>query len=200
MNLSVTRDDGPGLRKCVETQHYLHNWPHAKSLPFGYRLRVDGGELAPDGMMWGAVVLKKPQQGKMRGLFGYAGLPTAWQVLDLARVWVNPCLQRKEGGHALCVFSQMVGLVMRRVQQDWLVHHPPRFSNEPYHIVTIISYCDLAHHDGVAYRASGFRWHGFSSDRTMEVYVRHLRAPKKRWQPVRPAQMPLFEGLPWRHR
>lgn len=199
MNLSVMRDDGPGLRKCVETQHYLHNWPHPKSLPFGYRLVVDGCELAPDGLLWGAVVLKKPQAMKMRGLYGYVGLPTAWQVLDLARVWVNPCLQHKENGHALCVFSQMVGLVMRRVQADWLVHHPPYYPDQPYQIVTVISYCDLTHHDGVAYRASGFRWHGYSSDQKMEVYVRHLRAPRKRWQPGY-AQMPLFEGHPWRHK
>lgn len=199
MKLCVVRDDGAEVRDCVVSEHYLHTWPHPKSLPFGYRLVVDDAQYAPDGRLWGCVVMKIPQQRKTRGLFGYRGLPTAWQVLDLARVWIHPALQRKDDGHALCVFSRMVGLVFRRVQRDWLVHHPPYWPDQPYHIVTVISYCDLDHHDGTAYRASGFHWHGFSSDRTKEVYVRHLRPPLKRWSPVRPAQMPLFEGVPWRH-
>lgn len=200
MNLYVMRDNSARLRECVICEHYLHTWPHPKSLPFGYRLVVDGQPVAPDGRLWGCVVMKKPQALQMRGLYGYAGLPTAWQVLDLARVWVHPALQRKEGAHSLCVFSQMVGRVLRRVQADWLVHHPPRWPDQPYHILTIISYCELEHHDGTAYRASGFRWHGYSADRTKEVYVRHLRQPKKSWRPAAPAQMPLFKGVPWRHK
>lgn len=201
MELRVMRDDSGQLRQTIEERHYLHRWPDARSLPFGYRLIVNGQETTPDGELWGAVVFKKPQHHQQRGLFGYRGLPTSWQVLDLARVWVHPCLQRKVNGHALCVFSQMVSHCARRVQKDWLAHHPPRFPNQPYHIVLLISYCDLSHHDGVAYRASGFQWKGYTSDRTKELYYRRLKQPLKQWQPVKPYQppLPMFD-MPLVHR
>ena len=185
-------------RHCI-AYHYLRRWPDPRSLPFSYYLQYDDSDRAPDGRLWGMVVFKKPQHHQQRGLFGYAGLPTAWQVLDLARVWVHPSLQRKEGDHSLCVFSQMVGRAIRRVQADWLVHHPPRYPDLPYHIEVIISYCDLSHHDGKAYRASGFTWNGFSQDKSKEVYYRRLTLPLKRWQPTQPVQLPLFAGMPLIH-
>lgn len=181
MNLAVTRDDSGLVQQMVIRYHYLHRWPSPLSLPFSYRLVVDGQDCAPDGRAWGVVVMKKPQHLKQSRLFGYEGLLTHWQVLDLARVWVHPDLQTHQGDHALCVFSQMVGLVLRRVNHDWLEHHPPVYPELPYHIRLIISYCELEHHDGVAYRASGFRSIGLSSDGQKEVYVRHLRPPLKRW-------------------
>jgi hypothetical protein len=177
--------------RCI-ADHYLHRWPDARSLPFGYYLEIDGQCNAPDGRLLGVVVMKKPQHHQHRHLFGYPNLPTAWQVLDLARVWVHPSLQRKENGHSLCIFSQMVSRVLRRVQADWLIHHPPRYPDQPYHIEVIISYCDLNHHDGKAYRASGFQWNGYSGDKTKEIYFRKLRPPMKSWKPGhRPVQIPL---------
>lgn len=202
MNLSVefaTPQMLPEIRRHVETWHYLKRWPDPRSLPFAHRLLIDGAAYAPDGRLWGVVVFKKPQHLRQRHLFGYPGLPTSWQVLDLARVWVHPDLQRKENGHALCIFSQMVGRAIRRVQWDWLTHHPPVYPDQPYHIEVIISYCDLAHHDGVAYRASGFKWHGYTADKSKETYYRLLKPPLKRWQPTRPAQLPLFGGMPLIH-
>lgn len=199
MNLTVERDDSLQLRQHVEDFHYLRRWPDARSLPFSYRLLIDGQRAAPDGRLWGLVVLKKPQHHRQRGLFGYPGLPTAWQVLDLARVWVHPCLQRKENGHSLCVFSQMVSRVIRRVQWDWLEHHPPVYPKQPYHIEVILSYCDLDHHNGKAYKASGFTWCGWSQDKTKECYCRHLKPPLKRWTLTRPAQLPLFDDMPLIH-
>lgn len=201
-NLTVHRATGDAaacVRQHCEAYHYLRRWPDARSLPFGYYLQYEDSDRAPDGRLWGMVVFKKPQHHQQRGLFGYAGLPTSWQVLDLARVWVHPSLQHKEGGHSLCIFSQMVGRAIRRVQTDWLEHHPPRYPDLPYHIEVIISYCDLSHHDGKAYRASGFTWNGFTSDKSKEVYYRRLAPPLKRWQPTAPVQMPLFTGFPLVH-
>lgn len=191
------------VKQSIEENHYLHRWPDPRSLPFAYVLWIDNGRWqtcrADDGRPYGVVVMKKPQHHQHKGLFGYEGLPTSWQVLDLARVWVHPDLQHPlDNGHAACVFSQMVSLVLRRVQSDWLTIHPPRFPNQPYHIETIISYCELTHHDGTAYRASGFTRHGFSNDRTKEVYVRRLRRPRRSWSmpPDQRAQMPIFPDHP----
>src|SRR5690554_4268455 len=103
--LTVQRATGALLqdvRHHCEQYHYLHRYPDPRSLPFGYVLEVDGEQRADDGRLLGLVVLKKPQHHRQRGLFGDEGLPTAWQVLDLARVWVHPALQRMENGHALC--------------------------------------------------------------------------------------------------
>ncbi len=197
MKLQIERATGDLLaivRAHCEDFHYLHRWPDPRSLPFAYALVVDGEVCAEDGRLFGLVVLKKPQHHQQRGLFGYMGLPTAWQALDLARVWVHPSLQRNEAGHSLCIFSQMVGRTLRRVQWDWLDHHPPRYPEKPYHIEIVISYCDLDHHTGKAYRASGFAWHGWTADKTKEVYIRRLKAPLKRWQPsqaTQPGQLPL---------
>jgi hypothetical protein len=191
----VCRDDSVTLRQHCEDYHYLHRWPDDRSLPFGYRLISDGVGTAPDGRLHGLVVMKKPQHHRQVGLFGYEGLPTSWQVLDLARVWINPCWQVP----GLNIFSRMVGMVMRQVQSDWLEHHPPVFPDLPYHIRLIISYCELSHHDGTAYRACSFARHGLTSDGSKELYIRHLRQPLKAWHPTRETQFPLLEGLPLVH-
>lgn len=195
MNLEIIRDDSDLVKETIISQHYLHRWPDPRSLPFSYRLLVDGQAVDGDGMPWGIVVFKKPQHHQQRGLFGYKGLPTSWQVLDLARVWINPQLQKKQNGHSLCIFSQMVSLCLRRVQVDWLAHHPPVYPDEPYHVEVIISYCDRDHHEGTAYKACSFVWGGYSSDQTKEVYYRRLRTPRKSWQPLVEYQPPLFAGL-----
>jgi hypothetical protein len=192
---AVVRDDSVIVRSVIETHHYLHRYPDPRSLPFAYRLIREHQTIAPDGRPWGVVIFKKPQHHKQVGLFGYPGLITSWQVLDLARVWVHPDLQIRHEIHAACVFSQMVGLALRRVQWDWLKHHPPVFPNLPYHIRLIISYCDLNHHEGTAYRASSFTRIATTSDGTKEVYTRWLKQPKKSWKPTAPMQPPLFQEV-----
>lgn len=212
MKFDVVRDDSDLVQQVIKNDHYLHRYPDPRSLPFAYRLVqpwLDGNpyrDYAGDGRPWGIVLFKKPQHMRQRGLFGYPGQPTHWQVLDLTRVWVHPALQRKHffngNKHALCIFSQMVSLAIRRVQWDWLRHHPPVYPDLPYHIRIIISYCDLSHHDGTAYRASGFAWAGYTSDRSKELYVRHLREPLKSWRPemaLAPVQLPLLDGMPLIH-
>lgn len=189
---SIQRCPDSLIRGVIERDHYLHRWPDPRSLAFGYCLQRDGTSLAPDGRPWGAVVMKKPQHHRQRDLFGESGLPTSWQVLDLARVWVHPLLQVTVPGfnrkgeiveQSENVFSRMVGMVMRRVQADWLEHHPPVYPQLPYHIEIVLSYCDLRHHDGTGYRASGFQRFGTTQDQTKETYIRRLKRPRWLWQP-----------------
>lgn len=208
----ATGDRLAEVRQHCEAFHYLHRWPDPRSLPFAYVLEYAGSIHASDGRLNGLVVFKKPQHHRQRGLFGYTGrmadgrpIPTSWQVLDLARVWIHPSLQTKRDGHALCIFSQMIGALLRQrgherlapVQRDWLEHHPPVFPDKPYHIELVISYCDLGHHDGVAYRASGFTWNGYTADRQKEVYFKLLKAPRADWRTLttKSAQVPLFTEM-----
>lgn len=204
--LDVLRDNSQELRHHAVKFHYLHRWPVATSLPFGYALMINSERYAPDGRLWGFVVMKKPQHLRQKDLFGVPGQPTAWQVLDLARVWIHPSLQgesatefftNRAGQRAprnLNVFSQMVSKVIKRVQWDWLEVHPPRFPELPYHILVIISYCQLDHHDGIGYRASGFQSIGLSADKAKEVYVRRLKMPQKSWKPTG-RQLDLFSEV-----
>lgn len=193
MKVEIKRDDSQILRDHVEKYHYLHKWPDPRSLPFAYRVLVDGRLFAEDGRLYGLLVLKKLQHHKQRGLFGYGDMPTAWQVLDLARVWIHPSLQRRQtNGHALAIFSRAVSRLwqpagkpdarMNRLQADWLDHHPPVFPNLPYHIRILVSYCQLEHHDGTGYRAAGLRSIGLTNDGEKEIYVKYFRQPKYAWR------------------
>lgn len=197
MKLALKRARGELLadvRNCCATRHYLRRWPDPRSLPMAYALAVNDSVRAPDGCLNGLLVFKKPQHHKQRDLFGYPELPTAWQVLDMARVWINPYWQQP----GLNLFSRMVALGLKRLQADWLEHHPPVFPALPYHITLVISYCELRHHDGTAYRACSFVDGGKTSDGTKELYYRNLRQPLKSWAMPENVQQPLFEGMPLR--
>lgn len=199
MIVDVMRDDGPTIIHAIESYHYLQRWPDPRSLPFAYRLLVNGSDCAPDGRPHGVIVFKKPQHQRQAALFGYPDLPTAWQVLDMARVWIHPQWQREgDNGHSLCMFTRTVSRCLRRVQRDWLAHHPPRYPERPYHIELIISYCQIEHHDGTAYRAASFEPIGTTSDGEKEIYLRRLRPPRKRWSVAEYgglAQLPLVAGV-----
>lgn len=157
----------------------------------------------------------------LRGVNGWFRLPTPWQVQDLSRVWVHPDWQaRRWQGfnrkgepveHTANIFSRMVsGLFERvpsmlpggegryalRLQEDWLHHHPPVFPELPYHVELLVSYCELSHHDGTGYRASGFERWGWTSDGTKEIYFKRLRAPRFKYvapPPPPPAQRSLLD-------
>lgn len=201
MILTLHRCCESEVRPTIEANHYLHRWPIAKSLPFAYRLEVDGKAKAPDGRPLGILVYKKLQHQVQTGLFGRPGLITAWQVVDLARVWVHPCLQSEDwhpplrtefweyedrsGRPALWgqnIFSQMVALSYKRVNRDWLEHHPPRFPGLPYHLRLILSYCDRKHHQGTGYKAAGFEFWGVTSDGKKDIYIKRLRQPYWSWK------------------
>lgn len=198
MNLQLLPASGDVLLQvqfCCENLHYLRRYPDPRSLPLAYALAIDGSFTAPNGLLNGLLIFKKPQHHKQRGLFGYPGLPTAWQVLDMARVWLNPFWQLK----GLNMFSRIVSLGLRRLQWDWLKHHPPVFPDQPYHITLVISYCELSHHDGTAYRACSFESLGKTNDGTKEVYCRRLRAPRKSWVVPVNTQLPLLADIPLVH-
>lgn len=199
MNIALIRAYGnllAAVKDHCQQYHYLRRYPDPRSLPFAYVLVVDGELHQRDGRLNGLIVMKKPQHHKHRGLFGYEGLPTAWQVLDLARVWVHPDWQiHAANGHALGMFSRMVSLMTRQVQRDWLEHHPPVFPELPYHIELIISYADLRFHTGTAYRAAGFTQVS-RPDADKALFYRRLKSPRWMWAPNGDVQLPLFDGVP----
>ena len=118
----------------------------------------------------GLVMLGIPHATRCGGWWGYEGLPTQWQVVDLCRIWLDPELQR---GGALCrpgsvpgytdrrgqwrptVATWAIREVLSRVQADRVRQWPPVYPEQPYHIELAISYSDPRFHRGTIYREGG---------------------------------------------
>src|SRR6185369_11858882 len=77
---------------CVQ-HHYMHRAIHQRSTHFGWALSWNGDVLRPDGRPNGFLVYSSIHFTKMRGEFGYEDLPTKWQVLHMARLWIHPDFQ-----------------------------------------------------------------------------------------------------------
>ena len=138
------------LNAMAIQNHYLHRRVHDLACPFGWALEFDGQLYQPDGKPSGFIIFASVHFVKLRNEFGYPGLPTKWQVLSLARLWLHDELPKNS---ETCTIAKALKLVQRR----WLEVHPPRFPYEPYHILKIISYADTKFHTGTIYRAANFR-------------------------------------------
>lgn len=133
--------------------HYMRRPIHLRSCPFGWGVTFDGELYQPDGNPSGFIIFASVHYTRLGGEFGYPGLPTKWQVLSLARLWLHDALPKNS---ETCT----IGKAMKLVQRRWLEVHPPRFLDEPYHIEKIISYADTRYHTGTIYRAANFRESG----------------------------------------
>jgi hypothetical protein len=87
------------------------------------------------GVPVGLVILGIPHATRCRGWWGYEGLPTQWQVVDLSRIWISAYYQRgdmgvyaqpgivpgftdRRGIWRPAVASWAIGEVLARVQAD----------------------------------------------------------------------------------
>jgi hypothetical protein len=138
------------LNDMATMHHYMHRRVHRRSVPFGWAVLFDGQMYQPDGKPSGLIVFSSIHFTRLRDEFGYEGLPTKWQVLSLSRLWLHDNLPHNS---ETCV----IGKAMKMVQKRWIEVHPPRFPDEPYHILKVISYSDTRFHQGTIYRAANFR-------------------------------------------
>jgi hypothetical protein len=81
---------------------------------------------------------------------------TRWEVLNLARVWLDPIVQRGGERYVPNAATQAIGMALKRIGYDYLLAHPPVYVEEPYQIKICLSYCDTKIHTGTIYRAAGF--------------------------------------------
>lgn len=153
--ISVERCDLGWAQNLVEKQHYLHRKVHPRAHPFAYTIALDD-------QVVGCIIMATPHFTKLKGLFGYEGLPTKWQVLLIARFWLTGEVQaHQSNSHASNVASCAIAQLLKRVQRDWLEHHPPRFPDQPYQIRLILAYADInAGHKGTIYKATNFECWG----------------------------------------
>ena len=201
--ISIERAPIGWAQEVVTRHHYLHRPVHPLALPFAYAIRLDG-------QVVGTIIMAAVHFTRLRGLFGYPGLPTKWQVLQVARVWITPEVQgqtvtdSRGRTHTMPIASRALALMLRRVQRDWLEHHPPRFPDRPYHIRLVLAYADTGQgHEGTIYKAANFKFWGItrnnrrrhgtrgSSSGTVKLlYVYEL--PEPRWQPPLQLTLPIY--------
>lgn len=95
-----------------------------------------------------------------------------WEILNLARVWLDPAVQAggalyspdylsgyvdRRGLWQSTLASTVISQALARVGYDYLVAHPPVDCSYPYAIRAVLSYCDWRLHRGTIYRAAGFQ-------------------------------------------
>jgi hypothetical protein len=112
------------LNEMAATYHYMRRPVHCRACPFGWAIRFDGDLYQFDGAPSGFVVFASIHFTRLCGEFGYPGLPTKWQVLSLARLWLHDNLPHNS---ETCTIAKALKLVQRR----WLEVHPPRFRAAP---------------------------------------------------------------------
>jgi hypothetical protein len=89
-SLTLTLGDSSDLawaQTTVTKYHYLHRPVDPRARPMVYT--VDWKQ-----MRVGVIMLGIPHATKCRGWWGYPGLPTQWQVVDLCRIYLDPDFQR----------------------------------------------------------------------------------------------------------
>lgn len=197
------------LNEMATSHHYMHRPIHSRACPFGWGVAFDGSLCRPDGRPAGFIVFASIHFTKLAGVFGYDDLPTKWQVLSLARLWLHDDLPRNSETAVIAKTLRQSGHErLAPVQRRWLEIHPPRFPKEPYHILRIISYADTRFHQGTIYRAANFREDGrtVSQKRHKNTrsagmegaglirYVYELREPDYIWRET--TGLPLFDGMP----
>ena len=184
---------GRDILNTLATQHhYLKKHIHPKACPFGWLVSYKGQLWQPDGKPSGFIVFATPHFTKLKGEFGYKGLPTKWQILNLSRLWLHDNLPHNS---ETCTIAKALKLVQRR----WLDVHPPRFPEQPYHILKIISFCDTTQHIGTVYRAANFRESGHTISKARQNgsrgkgsgskllrFIYDLKKPTWDYNPVQP--------------
>ena len=138
------------LNAMATVHHYMHRPVHRRASPFGWAVNFDGELYQPDGAPSGFIMFASIHYTRLRGEFGYVGLPTKWQVLSLSRLWLHDNLPRNSE-------TVVIAKALKQVQARWLEVHPPVDWNQPYQVRKIISYSDSRDHQGTIYRAANFR-------------------------------------------
>jgi hypothetical protein len=172
MTFTLTTKPVEWLNAMATEYHYMHRPVHQRAVPFGWAVSFDGQTMRPDGRPNGFLVYCSIHFTRLGGEFGYPGLPTKWQVLSLARMWLHPDFQAdgemfspdilpgftdRKGVFRSTLATDLIKQSFGLVQSRWLEVHPPRYLSEPYHVVKIISYADTRFFEGKIYRAAGFR-------------------------------------------
>ncbi|QBD75304.1 hypothetical protein EPA93_04535 [Ktedonosporobacter rubrisoli] len=196
--LALTVADRNGLdwaQEQVVEHHYLHTPVDVRCSPVALLVTLFNERV-------GCLIFGRPETTKVNGWYGSLEdvrmgkcRLSRWEILNLARVWLDPSLQskgkwyhpqdligpsilpgfydRKLHWHS-SVASFLIGQAIDLIVFHYLICKPPVWMDEPYQIREILSYCDSHRHKGTLYRASGFTLVRRNS-RGIETYARPVR-------------------------
>jgi hypothetical protein len=174
-------------QRLVTERHYLHKPVDARCIVEGYAVWMFNRPIA-------ALLVGRPQATRCGEWYGSVEDArvgrcevTRWQVLNLARVWIDPCVQPggefhdpemlpgfidRRGTFRSILGSLLLQRLADQVAFDYLVSRPPCFLEEPYELRWLLSYCDTRLHRGVIYHAAGWQLY-----RTNENGIQTWRTP-----------------------
>lgn len=169
--------DAAWAREQVITHHYLHK-------PVDVRCSVLTYVVLHAGERVGCLIFGRPESTRCyQGMFTYGSTEdvhagrarySRWEILNLARVWLAPTIQRDGMCYVPNAATQVIGQALQRVVVDYLMRFPPVTLDEPWRIREVISYCDMRVHNGTLYRAAGFRLVRTNTD-GIQTYARPAR-------------------------
>lgn len=177
--ITLTTTDRSGVdwaQRQVTQHHYLHAPVDPRSRPFVYLVHVDG-------RLSGCLIFGRPEstrcyQGKLT--YGSQADVAAdrarydrWEVLNLARVWLRPSVQRGGWRYVPKLASAVIGQALSRISYDYLLAHPPVDCAYPYQIRCVLSYCDTSKHNGWIYMASRFKL-ARTNERGIQTYMKPI--------------------------
>jgi len=162
--------------------HYLHAPIDDRCSVLAYVVRLDDH---PDAPHVGALGFGRPESTRCyQGALTYGSVDdqrigrcqySRWEVINLARVWLSPSIQRGGKWYVPNAATYAIGEALRRVVFDYLAAYPPCFLDEPWKLRSCLSYCDTRLHRGTIYRAAGFQIARTNAD-GIETYYRTLRS------------------------
>lgn len=179
----LDRDGLAWAQVIVTVHHYLRR-------PVDSRCSVEGYAVHVEPIGWaGLLLFGRPEATRCYPWYGSVAdvqeiraEVTRWQVLNLARVWLDPRVQvdgefchpefvtgfadRKGAWHSTLA-STAIRMAMERIGYDYLLRRPPCFLDEPYEIRWLLSYCDPRYHKGTIYKAAGFEHYRTNGDGLM---------------------------------
>ncbi len=161
-------------QSAVTRHHYRHAPVDVRAQPQAWAV-----ELADLGRV-GCLIVSRPEATRCYPWYGSLGDVASgraersyWEILNLARVWLDPAVQ---AGGVWCTPKHVPGYVDRTgvwrstlasealralaqaVGVAYLLARPPVWLHEPYEIGWLLSYCEPRHR-GTIYQAAGFTLH-----------------------------------------
>src|SRR5450755_383702 len=140
----------------VTVHHYLHRPVDARCSPVAYLVLLEQEPM-------GCLIFGRPQATRVLGWYGtlddlrdYRCYLLYWQVINLARVWLDPRIQKNGACYIRNAATQVIAQALRRIVVDYLVLKAPVWPNEPYELRECLSYCQSDLHTGALYRAANF--------------------------------------------
>lgn len=178
MDVRLHLADRRGLeaaQEAVSAHHYLRAPVDGRCSPMAYLVVLANAKIV------GCLIFGRPEAtrcyqggltyGSLKDLNAGKVLYDRWQILNLARVWLDPRVQAggcwhrsdllpgytdRRGVWRSSLASWCIQRALQTIGYDYLSLKPPVFPHEPYEIKAVLSYCDTTKHRGVIYRAAGF--------------------------------------------